>query len=300
MVDYSGDQEPVHTRSAQPGHIRIGEQEEQHSMVDTAYAPSTDLVNTMERRNLVGNALKDLIKQNFTRNATIVVDNGVGTFPERLQYVHVRAKMDTGCNDNLITMELVEKAGIDSSLLNVIPEDQAVDLQGLDSAKCTPLYEIDLTWYQDGDMKMRDSRFYVVKEGPFDMLIGSRRFAQDLGSDGNPSLILAKRRKKKGLSSCTFKRNITLTELYSAEREKEKAEHEKYLQQERDEEIREREDRARSAQTPAQQFQPLNQVQQSPLLICQNPGQSTTQQSLQASSGASQQLTQAPTRVTSL
>lgn len=197
MVDYSDETSTAKSRLTQLEHVQISEEGDDFVADRIARTLTTDLA-TRTQRNTVGLALKDLIKQNFTRNATLVVDSGVGTFPERVRYVHVRAKMDTGCSDNLITMELVEKAGIPTSMLFEIPEDELVDLQGLEGAKCTPLYEVHLTWYQDGDMKMRESSFYVIKDGPFDMLIGSRRFAQDLHD--NPALIVGRLKKKKGLS----------------------------------------------------------------------------------------------------
>lgn len=126
---------------------------------------------------------------------------GSGSYPERVRYVHIRAKMDTGCDDNLVTMELVTKAGIKKSTLLDIPEDENIELHGLEGVKCTPLYQVDLKWYQDGDMKMRQQRFYVVQDGPFDMLIGSRRFAQDLGAHEHPALIVGRLKEKKGLPS---------------------------------------------------------------------------------------------------
>jgi hypothetical protein len=143
----------------------------------------------------VGREWTELIKQNFTRNATIVVDSGIGDQPRR---VTVRAKMDTGCNDNLITFEVFEKFGMDKSMLVNIPEEDQFDLVMLEGVRCTILYKIHLIWYYDGDMKMRHSDFFVVKTGPFDMLIGSYRFAQEFAEQGRPGLVIGKKSKKKG------------------------------------------------------------------------------------------------------
>ena len=204
MVDYSDEPVAVQNGSPQPEHIQIGENEDESVADKLNYAPSSDFKKPWQRQKFIGGAIKTLIQQNFTRNVTIVVDEGVGTFPKGLKYVHMRAKMDTGCNDNLVTMNTVQKACIDRSLLLDIPESEKVDLHGLENAECTPLYQIKLKWYQDGDMEMRDSRFYVIQDGPFDMLLGSGRIAQDLDDHGNPSLILAKRKKAKGLSFSPF------------------------------------------------------------------------------------------------
>jgi hypothetical protein len=95
-------------------------------------------------------------------------------------------------------LDLFDKAQIDKSLLVKIAEEDQFELAMIEGAKCTPTYKIPLTWYQDGDMKMRHSEFYVVKDGPFDMLIGSHRFAQDFDAHSHPGLIIGKKKKEKG------------------------------------------------------------------------------------------------------
>ena len=146
------------------------------------------------RRKVAGRVIADLIKQNFTRDATIVVDRGAGG-PERLCYIPVRAKMDTGCDDNMVHLQVLKDAGIDENLLIPIEADAKTELIGVEGFVCTPDFEIELTWYQDRQMKARKSKFFVVKDAPFDVLIGSHRFAQDLR---RPNLILARRAKTKG------------------------------------------------------------------------------------------------------
>lgn len=158
----------------------------------------SDTLKPWRKGNSPGPKLMELITQNFTRNATIVLDSGAGALSERVKYVHLRAKMDTGCNENLITLDLFNSAQIDKSLLVEIPEEDQFELTMIEGAKCTPMYKIPLTWYQDGDMKMRHSEFYVVRDGPFDMLIGSHRFAQDFDEHSHPGLLIGKRGKKKG------------------------------------------------------------------------------------------------------
>ena len=161
------------------------------------------LSQTLKLKSKVGREWTELIKQNFTRNATIVVDSGIGDQPRRIT---VRAKMDTGCSDNLITLDLFEKFGMDKSMLVDIPEEDQFELVMLEGARCTILYKIHLIWYYDGDMKMRHSEFFVVKTGPFDMLIGSYRFAQDFAEQGRPGLIIGKKSKKKGKRICSDNR----------------------------------------------------------------------------------------------
>lgn len=200
MIDYSEGEETMEPSNTRPGHIHIGEDDTEGIPRLVEDPQLTELTKGSKKSGSVGRVLQELIKQNFTRNATIVLDSSMGTFSEHVRYIHVRAKMDTGCNENLITMATIEKAGIDGSRLLEIPEDEKIEFHGVESAKCSPLYQIDLIWYQDGDPQMRrDARFYVVKEGPFDILLGSQRFAQDLDSQGNPILVVATREKRKGI-----------------------------------------------------------------------------------------------------
>ncbi|KAL8936871.1 MAG: hypothetical protein Q9211_003976 [Gyalolechia sp. 1 TL-2023] len=281
MATYFEEPDTVTTRMRQPEHLHVFEETDQLGADRIARSLTMDLQSPPGRGSAVGHALKDLIKQNFTRNATIVVNSDVESYPERIRYVHVRAKMDTGCDDNLITMAVFEKAGIHISNLLEIPADEMVELHGLEGAKCTPQYETTLTWYQDGDMKMREHKFYVVEEGPFDMLIGSRRFAQDLAAHDNPALIIGRLKKRK------------------AEREAQRIEKESYLRQQRDEEVARRDaEAATSGQAPI----PLSnlphpsesvaaqntQLSQHP---SQSPSQTTPEQSLLPSSQSSTKTT---------
>ncbi|KAL8878647.1 MAG: hypothetical protein Q9198_003588 [Flavoplaca austrocitrina] len=277
MVNYSDGPDAATTRTRHPEHLHVSEEEDQVAADKIACSLTTDFESFPGPPSAVGHALKDLIKQNFTRNATIVVDSGDGSCPESIRYVHVRAKMDTGCDDNLITMTVVEKAGIHKSNLLEIPATEMVELHGLEGAKCTPLYETILTWYQDGDMKMREHKFYVVEKGPFDMLIGSRRFAEYLAAHDNPALIVGRLRKKK------------------AEREAQKIKKKSHLRQQRDEEVARRDAEAATPIPlsnlghPSQSVAAQNtQLSQHP---AQSPSQTTPQQSLLQSSQSSTQTT---------
>jgi hypothetical protein len=53
----------------------------------------SDTPKPCQKGNLPSQMLRELITQNFTRNATIVLDSGAGALPERVKYIHVRAKM---------------------------------------------------------------------------------------------------------------------------------------------------------------------------------------------------------------
>ncbi|RDL37958.1 uncharacterized protein BP5553_05391 [Venustampulla echinocandica] len=137
-------------------------------------------------------AFAKLIEANFTRDATIIIDKQSGEGPSRFRYIPVRAKMDTGCDDNLISHELLTDNGVVETML--VPNDENKEFMSVQGFRFSPEYQIELTWYQDREMKARQSVFHVVKDAPFDILLGSKRMAMELQS---PALILANRHKKK-------------------------------------------------------------------------------------------------------
>lgn len=138
-----------------------------------------------------------LLQSNYTRDITIVVDVGTGVGPDRFRYIPARAKMDTGCDEDMVSLDLLLRAGIKQEDLKPIDEETGIEFVSVQGLTAKPEHEIELTWYQDKSMKIRVSRFYVMREAPFDLLLKSTRLSQEIRS---PSLILAGRRKNKGIS----------------------------------------------------------------------------------------------------
>ncbi|OAL22189.1 hypothetical protein AYO22_07233 [Fonsecaea multimorphosa] len=204
------DWEPPQRAISRPGHIYMDEEPAHSTDEREAEKPLDPLsgIGNWRQANL------------SVKNATILVGSGSEVSSTRAKYMHLRAKMDTGCDENLITMKVVKRAQIDQSLLKPIQEEDQFEFTMLNGFSCAPEFKITLSWYQDCDEKMRRSDFYVVKEGPFDMLIGSRRFAQDFRE--RQALPVGKRRKNK------------------ASRKREQEEHTRHLIDEEIEEIQER------------------------------------------------------------
>ncbi|KAI9666331.1 MAG: hypothetical protein M1821_004266 [Bathelium mastoideum] len=140
--------------------------------------------------------LAKLIRSNFTRDITLVLDAGGDFNANRFKYIPARAKMDTGCDENLIRREILERAVSSSSvldsLLSRVEQECKIEFEGVEKATFTPKYEITLTWYQDRQMTSRKEKFYVVIDAPFDVNIGSLRLARDFNS---PALALFGRKK---------------------------------------------------------------------------------------------------------
>jgi hypothetical protein len=91
---------------------------------------------------------------------------------------------------------------------------------------------------------------YVVKEAPFDLLIGSKRFAQDIRM---PALILASRRKTKGMISNTLGYFLFgFADKFAVETQAEHANRERQETEARDLEIQQLKERIKARETQRQ------------------------------------------------
>lgn len=104
-------------------------------------------------------------KSNFTMSVTLVHQHrGLG-------YVPVRGKMDTGCDVNLISTEIIQRGKIKDDQVEGL--DEEIELNGLEGTKYTLKKKIQLTWYLNRGMKSRVADFYIVEDGSFDVILGA-------------------------------------------------------------------------------------------------------------------------------
>jgi hypothetical protein len=136
--------------------------------------------------------LGQLADDNFTLDATVMVEKESGDGPLKHTPVPLRAKLDTGCDSYLISYERIMEAGINSDLLHPIEPGRQIKLESIGEVVVVPEMEVKLTWYQNRSMKSRDTTFLVVKDAPFDLLLSSDHLVEEIRS---PALILAGRRK---------------------------------------------------------------------------------------------------------
>lgn len=136
--------------------------------------------------------LGQLANDNFTVDATVLVEKETGEGPLRHNPVPLRAKLDTGCDSYLISYERIIEAGINLNLLRPIEKGRQIKLESIGEVVVVPEMEVKLTWYQNRSMKSRDTTFLVVKDAPFDLLLSSEHLIEEIRS---PALILARRRK---------------------------------------------------------------------------------------------------------
>jgi hypothetical protein len=168
---------------------------------ESAQASTTERAKSYQSKRAqnarVMKELAELLKSNFTRNVTIVVQRGE---PPRSYYIPLRAKVDTGCDKNLISMQILKERGYNpeefSEKFKPVEEDLEVHFEGINGFAFSPEYAINLTWYYNNNMSMQQGLFYVVEESPFDMLFGSEQWKKDLK---NPVLFTGSREKGKGL-----------------------------------------------------------------------------------------------------
>ncbi|KAK3380611.1 hypothetical protein B0T24DRAFT_197800 [Lasiosphaeria ovina] len=109
----------------------------------------------------------------------ILVEDPTRTGGDRFDYRPARIKLDTGSRADFVTREYLAQIGFDLGSLVEIPEVQQQEIEGLDKAIYKPTHGVTLPWYRQGEAQSNLTRFLVVDSGPFDLLLSSRRFAEE-------------------------------------------------------------------------------------------------------------------------
>ncbi|QKD62159.2 uncharacterized protein FOBCDRAFT_254266 [Fusarium oxysporum Fo47] len=146
----------------------------------------------VDRRIAFVSEVRELIANDFTRSLVLIVPNGADSF----RFVTVRNKIDTGSDENFVNAELLQRHEIDPATITTIPEEtrEQRTLHMLNDFKFTPTQEIRLSWHKLNDMKQRESDFVIVKDAPFDVLIGSKQWQSEVKKS---AFFLIGRRKSK-------------------------------------------------------------------------------------------------------
>lgn len=77
----------------------------------------------------------EVFGNNFTRDATIVA-NRISTAKPKL--LAVRAKVDTGCDENLVSYDTLVLAGINQEQFVPIQKEHSIEFGGVEGFKFTP------------------------------------------------------------------------------------------------------------------------------------------------------------------
>jgi hypothetical protein len=126
---------------------------------------------------------------NFTMDVTLVLRLNES---QGLLYIPLRAKMDTGCDHNLVSMDILRREGIKEDQIEIL--DEEIELTGLEGTKYTLKKKITFTWYLKRNMKSRVGDFYIVEDESFDVILGALFWG---GSGGKSALFLQRPWKSK-------------------------------------------------------------------------------------------------------
>lgn len=139
-----------------------------------------------------GSSLSD----GFSFTATILVPHQNG-FERTLG----RAQLDSGCDDNWVSSELLSRAG----LLDQVQElDKKPHYLGFDGESSGAAGSIDLTWRANNSSVTRKTTFLVHNSAPFDMVLGKRFMTQERLFEFNKLALTPLMGKlSKGQSSCS-------------------------------------------------------------------------------------------------
>lgn len=110
-------------------------------------------------------------RDRFSFSATIV-----GHCQGEIEHVVARAKMDTGCEGNWISDELLDRAGLAGSTK---PVESDKTYLGFGGVAFEPLGTLEITWFGVNTAKSWKNEFLVHQEGPFDMVLGSTWITED-------------------------------------------------------------------------------------------------------------------------
>jgi hypothetical protein len=131
-------------------------------------------------------ALEQLGSSNYVIKATVVVEQSSQERGQRFKYISTEAehtpalvKLDTGSDVDVVSQEFLAQAGFAANAFMPIPEEVKDSFIGIEGTPYRPESTIELFWFREGEQRIRKTRFYVVSGAPVDMLLGSKRFAQE-------------------------------------------------------------------------------------------------------------------------
>ena len=115
------------------------------------------------------------ILPNFLHDFTIF--QGVAAFVEndRVKWVPFSGKYDTGSDDNFVTKDIIQRAEKEHLLEQIDADGGAVEHRylGLNNQEVLCTSFIKLTWHERKGGRSRYTRFNLVDDAPFDIILGN-------------------------------------------------------------------------------------------------------------------------------
>ena len=107
---------------------------------------------------------------------------------------HARAVADTGSHDNWIALDVLRRAGLEDQLQALHRPVRCGGVGGWDEARST----VELTISTVNTSYSRRIWFYVLRNPPFDMVLGRRFIKENAFAYASPALIFQKPKRNKG------------------------------------------------------------------------------------------------------
>ncbi|KAL8827984.1 MAG: hypothetical protein Q9191_002853 [Dirinaria sp. TL-2023a] len=110
---------------------------------------------------------------------------GIGDGP---QWIAGRGILDSGCDDNWISLDIVNRANITNG---IVQATQKKRYTGFGGQTIEAKGSIDITWYANNASKTRQTGFLVAEHGPFDLLLGKHFiFSENIFMFNQAALVL--------------------------------------------------------------------------------------------------------------
>lgn len=92
------------------------------------------------------------------------------------EHTVARGKLDTGCDQNWISMEVLERAGLRKS---IDPIESTQSYIAFGGGEFEPIGKVDIDWYATNASKSNRTSFLVHHDVPFDMVLGRIWIAEE-------------------------------------------------------------------------------------------------------------------------
>ncbi|KAL6718892.1 hypothetical protein ACLMJK_003127 [Lecanora helva] len=148
-------------------HQNVGSKQHQADLKDLADGLSK-VAQDVEMRKT---AMQHKDQDPFSFSATIIRAHS-----EDFYNAVARGKLDTGCDENWISMELLERVGIGDQIQTM---DSIPSYVAFGGHELEPIGVIDVTWFATNAAKSRKTTFLVHNEVPFDMVLGRQWIAEE-------------------------------------------------------------------------------------------------------------------------
>lgn len=104
------------------------------------------------------------------------------------QWIAGRGILDSGCDDNWISLDIVNRAEMNSNIVQT--PDQKIYI-GFGGQNMEARGSIIITWYANNASKTRQTTFLVAEHGPFDLLLGKNFiFSENIFMFNQAALVL--------------------------------------------------------------------------------------------------------------